>query len=241
MIEIVDGIHRLGTSYHNFYVITEGGKATVIDAGCSKEWPKLVAGLGQIGLAPDDVEAIIATHSHADHLGFGREAANAGVTIKVHEAEEARALGRYQGKSAVAVSDLPLLRPGTWKFLIAVLRVGITKRPPLDSVETFTDGETLDLPGSPTVIHTPGHTEGHASFHLAKRGVLFSGDALVTRDILGSRTLRAQMLGDEFHNDPARARESLGRLAGIDAHLILPGHGDPLHTSPADAVRAVRA
>jgi hypothetical protein len=42
---IVDGIHRLGTSYHNFYVITEGGKATVVDAGCSKEvkpWTSLV-------------------------------------------------------------------------------------------------------------------------------------------------------------------------------------------------------
>jgi glyoxylase-like metal-dependent hydrolase (beta-lactamase superfamily II) len=88
------------------------------------------------------------------------------------------------------------------------------------------------------VIHTPGHTEGHASFHLTKRGVLFSGDAFVTRDILGRRTLRAQMLGDEFDNDPARARGSPGRLAGIDAHLILPGNGDLLHASPAEAVHA---
>lgn len=71
MRDITPGIHRLGSSHHNFYVITEGGKATVIDAGCSKEWPKLVEGLTAIGLALNDVEAIIVTHAHADHIGFG--------------------------------------------------------------------------------------------------------------------------------------------------------------------------
>ena len=41
MHQVGEGIYRLGTVIHNFYVIAEGGKATVVDAGCSKEFPKL--------------------------------------------------------------------------------------------------------------------------------------------------------------------------------------------------------
>lgn len=239
MIEVAEGIHRLGTDYHNFYVVTEGGKATVVDAGCSKEWPKLVDGLSKLALAPTDVEAIIVTHAHADHLGFGKEAAGAGLAIKVHEEEKTRALGTYKGKAAVKPTELPLYRLDTLKFLIALLRVGIMKQPPLAEVETFRDGDTLNLPGSPTVIHTPGHTEGHASFVFPDRRVLFSGDALVTRDLLSDSATQPQMLGDKFHNNPSLARESLSRLAKVDADLILPGHGDPLRSSPADAVGAM--
>ena len=44
MYQVGDGIYRLGTAIHNFYVIAEGGKATVIDAGCSKELPKTRTG-----------------------------------------------------------------------------------------------------------------------------------------------------------------------------------------------------
>jgi glyoxylase-like metal-dependent hydrolase (beta-lactamase superfamily II) len=32
------------------------------------------------------------------------------------------------------------------------------------------------------VIECPGHTFGHCALHLADRDVLFTGDALVTRD-----------------------------------------------------------
>ena len=50
MDQVGDGIYRLGTVIHNFYLIAEGGKATVVDAGCSKELPKLEQGLASIGM-----------------------------------------------------------------------------------------------------------------------------------------------------------------------------------------------
>ena len=43
-------IHRQGTAAHNWYIVEDAGKATVIDAGCSKEFPHLVKGLAAIGL-----------------------------------------------------------------------------------------------------------------------------------------------------------------------------------------------
>ena len=39
MDQVGDGIYRLGTAIHNFCVIAEGGKATVIDAGCPRSSP----------------------------------------------------------------------------------------------------------------------------------------------------------------------------------------------------------
>jgi len=240
MKEIGDRIYRLGSSYHNFYVIEEAGKVTVIDAGGSKEWSKLVDGLAEIGLAPVDVEAVIATHAHADHIGFGRTATEAGLDVRVHEAEEERALGRYQGKSAVGLTDLPLLRIATWRFLLTLMKAGVMKQPPLEAVTTVVDGERLDLPGSPTVVHTPGHTEGHVVFHVPSRSTVFTGDALATRDLLGPATVRPQMMPDIFHNDPALAHRSLERIAALDASLVLPGHGDPYNGSAAAAVAAAR-
>jgi glyoxylase-like metal-dependent hydrolase (beta-lactamase superfamily II) len=238
MIEIADRTYRLGSSHHNFYVLTEGGKATVVDAGCFKEWPTLVAGLGEIGLGADDVEAIIVTHAHADHIGFGREAQENGLRVQVHEDEETRALGTYEGTTAIKPTQMPLWRPAVWSFLVALLKVGILKHPALDSVETFTDGETLDLPGRPRVIHTPGHTEGHASFLVGS--ILFSGDALVMQDLFGRDRSTPFVMQDAFHNDPARVRESLGLLEAVDAELVLPGHGEPFAGSPAEMVRLAR-
>jgi glyoxylase-like metal-dependent hydrolase (beta-lactamase superfamily II) len=240
MIELAPGVHRLGSSHHNFYVISEGGRATVIDAGCSKEWPKLVTGLAEIGMTPVDVEAILVTHAHADHIGFGREAQSHGVEVDVHELEVPRALGTYEGKAAISPTQMPLWKPATWRFLIALLKVGILTQPALDSVETFTDGESLDLPGRPTVVHTPGHTEGHSSFLLPERRMLFTGDAIIMQDLFGKDRSTPQVMIEPFHNDIAQVAESLDVLAAVDADLVLPGHGDPFEGSPAEMVSLAR-
>jgi len=241
MRHIRPDLYRLGSGYHNFYVFVEGGKATVVDAGCSKEWPDLVDCLASIGLTPQDVEAIIVTHAHADHIGFGREAADHHVRVEVHEEEEPRALGTYEGKAAVAPTELPLWRLQTWRFSIALIRAGVMKQPRLRSVETFSDGEILDLPGRPRVVHTPGHTEGHCAFLFSDRGVLCSGDALVTQNLLKRRERGPQLLPSMFHNDPDLTRESLTILERLEADLILPGHGTPFPGTPAEAVAIARS
>lgn len=237
MEQVADGIHRLGTSIHGFYILAEGGKATVVDAGCSREWTKLVSGLAQLGLQPDDVEAILITHVHADHFGFAAKAASEGLSVKVHVDDLVRAEGRYEGKAAVQVSDLNLLKPATWRFILPLAIAGVRSMEHTDDVETVTDGEVLDLPGRPLVVHTPGHTEGHAAYHLPDRRITFTGDALATMGVLGGPS-GPQLMPEIFHNDPALARESLARLAALDSDLLLPGHGDALTMPIADAVAA---
>jgi glyoxylase-like metal-dependent hydrolase (beta-lactamase superfamily II) len=59
----------------------------------------------------------------------------------------------------------------------AILRGGL-RAPKLQRVATFGDRATLDVPGSPRVILTPGHPPGSAVLHVASRNALFVGDAL---------------------------------------------------------------
>jgi glyoxylase-like metal-dependent hydrolase (beta-lactamase superfamily II) len=109
-----------------------------------------------------------------------------------------------------------------------------------DSVSTFGDGDRLDLPGGPVVVHTPGHTEGHVMFHVPDRGLLFAGDGPATMDLLGFGT-GPQMLDSRFHLDADQADTSLDRLVDLEADLLRLGHGQPWHGTPAAAVEAIRS
>jgi len=238
MQQVAEGIYQLGSTHHNFYLLTAGGKATVIDAGCSKELSKLEAGLAQLGMTRDDVEAIVLTHAHADHMGFAAEAEKLGTEIRASEPEAPIATGEIEGH-AIKPMQMPLWRLGTWRFIIALAREGILSAPNVESVVTFSDGEVLDLPGRPRAVYTPGHTIGHAAFYLPEAKTVFSGDAIATRDLFSEST-GPQLMPDKFHTDPALARASLDVLAGIDAELLLPGHGHPLRGPIKDAVAAAR-
>jgi glyoxylase-like metal-dependent hydrolase (beta-lactamase superfamily II) len=237
MDRITDQITRLGTHAHNFYVVAEGGKATVVDAGCVRELPKLEKALAEIELGLDDVEAVLVTHAHADHFGFAAEAIEKGVTVKVHEDEATRAAGTYEGRFAVSPSELPMYKPAVLRNFLPMVVAGVMDVRHTDDFETVTDGEALDLPGRPTVVHTPGHTEGHAAFHSPSLDAVFTGDALATMPLLGGPH-GPQLIEDPFHLDPAQARESLARLATLDAGLVLPGHGQPMRVPIAEAVAA---
>ena len=60
---------------------------------------------------------------------------------------------------------------------------------------------TLDLPGSPQIIHVPGHTPGSIAVHVPAVDAVFVGDALTTGHVLTGAT------GPQ----PARSRSSRSR------------------------------
>lgn len=232
---VADGVYRLGTGSHNFYVVTDGDEATVIDGGCSREWPKLIAGLDSIGLSLDSVSALVATHAHADHFGIAKRASDEGIEVRVHEGEETRAIGTYEGRFAVTPTELPILSLRTWRNFFPLIMAGIMRMDHLERVGTFRDGDRLDVAGNPVSVHTPGHTEGHTMFHCPQVGVLFTGDGMATMNIIGN-SVGPQMMDDRFHQNPDQARASLSRIEGLDADLLLPGHGRPWSGSPSAAL-----
>jgi glyoxylase-like metal-dependent hydrolase (beta-lactamase superfamily II) len=240
MHQVATDTYSLGTAGHNFYILRDGDEATIIDAGCSREWRKLVHGLDSIGLSLDAVAGIVATHSHADHLGFGKTAMKNGLSVAVHEAEESRALGTYTGRFAASATEIPFLNLNALKTFLPMIVAGVMKFEHLDEVDTFRDGDCLDFPGHPVAVHTPGHTEGHTMFHCPERGLLFTGDGLITMDLIGPGT-GPQLIERRFNLDHELASSSLDRVVELEAELLLPGHGEPWVGSPAEAVALAHA
>lgn len=106
-------------------------------------------------------------------------------------------------------------------------------------VSTFGDGETVDVPGRPRLIHAPGHTPGCSALLLEARRVLLAGDVVVTRNPLTGRT-GPQVMPSAFNRDTPQALRSLDVLDPIPADLVLPGHGEPWTGTPAEAARLAR-
>lgn len=77
-------------------------------------------------------------------------------------------------------------------------------------------------------------------FHCPEAGILFTGDGLVTMDLLGPGK-GPQPMRPVFDVDTSQARASLDRIVDLEAELLLPGHGDSWVGSPADAVAMARS
>ena len=213
---VAEGVHRLGSKLVNYYLVEDGDALTVIDAGLPGLRPSLDATLAALGRAPGDIQALVLTHAHNDHVGIAEKLrAEAGVPVHVHRADEQRARTLKQPKGDGPI--LPLLRHATaWRLLWHFATNGRPKK--IAEVTTFGDGDVLDVPG---------------------RGVLFAGDAMNSRNPATGRE-GPQPMPSAFNTSTPQALESLANLEGLDAGVVLFGHGDPWHDGPAAAVARAR-
>jgi quercetin dioxygenase-like cupin family protein len=76
------------------------------------------------------------------------------------------------------------------------------------------------------VISLPWYSRGSIEFFMPDRGTCFSGDALVTLNLL-TRRRPSCLAGPSRKTDSRQALASLDWLKGLQAELLLPGHGDP--------------
>lgn len=232
---LAPNLHRVGNDLVACYLVSDERGVTLIDAGLRGQWRELLTELTAMGRSTRDLRAVLLTHGDSDHVGFAeRLRREYGVPVWVHQEDAARARGEAKQSAGLGrVRPGPLLR-----FLWFGAVHGGLRTTHLAEVRTLSGGETLDVPGSPTVVPLPGHSPGSVAFHVPAVDAVFVGDALTTRNVLTGARGPAPA---PFTDDPERALQSLAAIEGLGACWVLPGHGAPWDGGVAAAVRRVRA
>jgi glyoxylase-like metal-dependent hydrolase (beta-lactamase superfamily II) len=238
-MEVAAGVHRLTRGVCNFYLVEDGGKLVLVDAGAPSDWKLFVETASSLGRRLEDLDAIVVTHAHSDHTGFAERArTEAGSAVWIHGADEGVAkTGKEPGNDGKISSYL--FEAEFYRTLFSLVPRGAWKIVPIAEVSTFADGEVIDVPGRPRAVHAPGHTAGSSALVLEDRRIAMSGDTLVTRNPFTGR-VGPQVMPAALNRDTDEALRSLDRLEGLGADLVLPGHGEPWTDGMAEAVRAAR-
>ena len=238
-MQVADGVHRLTGGVCNFYLIEDGGRLVLVDAGAPRDWDLLVRALPALGRGLGDLDAVLLTHAHSDHTGLAeRVRATASEPDRIHQADDAQPKRAKPGNNDGRASAY-LLRVEFYRTVLSLARRGATRLIPIREVSTFADGETLEVPGRPRVVHAPGHTPGCAALLLEGRRVLLTGDVLATRNPLTGR-VGPQVMPSGLNRDTPMALRSLDVLDTITADVLLPGHGEPWTGGAPEAARRAR-
>lgn len=137
-----------------FVVRNEGsGKALIVDPG---EEPERI--LAEVEATGAEVEAILITHCHFDHIGaVAPVARETGAPVYCPQIE------------------VPLLAD----IMSFVPFAGFGPYESYEADETVKGGETLELAGlTLDVLFTPGHSPGHVTYSVRGEEAIFSGDVL---------------------------------------------------------------
>ena len=238
--DVVEGVHRIEDSYTNWFIIEGDGRLAVVDAGVRPSWDSLSAALLTLGRQHAEVEALVLTHAHFDHIGFAERArSRLGVPVWVHENDVPLTKQPRQYGHELSPLRYVATQPKALRIVVSFLRTKAFWPQPMAEVRRYSSDGTLPVPGSPRIVFTPGHTLGHCSLHLPERDVVISGDALVTLDPYtgwgGPRTVARAATADS-----ERALASLEPLAKTGAATLLPGHGEPRTYGVERAVEEAR-
>ncbi|QIG39875.1 MBL fold metallo-hydrolase [Microbacterium sp. 4R-513] len=234
---VAEGVYRLHKAGVNCYLVVAGDGMTLIDAGVPGTWPLLERALGEVRARASDIDAVILTHGHFDHVGLSRRLADEhGVESHIHPADALLAQHPYRYAHESPRWLYPFRHPGGIPILAAMAAAGAFGVKGITPVVDVVPTQPLEVPGGLVPVWSPGHTNGHCGFHLVDRGILFSGDALVTLDPYTGRT-GPRVVARAATADASTALVSLQNLGATEATLVLPGHGRPYE---GDVRRAVK-
>lgn len=159
------------TSIHiNCYLVRSGGRTILIDAGAGgfKQWGgRLKTNLLLAGIQPSEIDAILLTHAHPDHVGGLMDASGEAVFPNAELVAHHQEVAFWQDDGNL--SRAPERARGN--FLVARQAFDGYR----DRLRTFEGGEVL--PGI-TAMPLPGHTAGHTGYRLdsGDKSLLVWGD-----------------------------------------------------------------
>jgi glyoxylase-like metal-dependent hydrolase (beta-lactamase superfamily II) len=183
----------VGTLAENCFLLRRHGSDRVLVVDPGEEAERILAAAGEIG----EVEAILLTHCHFDHIGAVTPVAAATGAPVYCPAIEVPIL-------ADIMAFVPWAEFGPYESY--------------EADETVAGGETLALAGLELdVVFTPGHSPGHVTYSVRGEQAIFSGDVLFQGSV--GRV-------DQPGGDGPTLIESIGTLLDThpDETVVHPGH-----------------
>jgi len=220
--EVARGVYQVGLRGVSVFLIDAGDGLVLVDAGLKGSPPRITEAIYSLGRLPQDVVAIVVTHTHRDHVGgLAEMKRRTGAEVWMHPADAAlvrdglygRPFGPGHDRASRAVSRAMNLLPPS-------------KGEPVAVAHEVSDGEVLPFDGL-RAVHTPGHTAGHLALLLPREGgVLFVGDA-------ASNMLHPGL--SPLNEDVAVARRGLSKLAALEFEVACFAHGRALRNGASRA------
>lgn len=179
-------------------VLIRGKRNVVVDPGNHHTgfYGQLRLALKRFDLAFNDIDIVVATHSHHDHFASA---------------------GLFHGKELV-------VGEGELEFSRATIggpeTDAVTHR--LGGVRTVPVQGELELCAGVRAVSTPGHTPGHICVVAENESerYLMTGDAAMTRGEFEGGVLSHWYLPEQL----AEMQQSLSRMQSMNPSIVLPGH-----------------
>lgn len=207
------------------YLIREGDRLALVEAGTANTVPHILAAIEQLGLTPDHLDYVMPTHIHLDH------AAGAGAVMQA--CPNAQLIIHPRGASHMI--DPAKLEAGTravygdekydelYGQLIPISEDRVTQAGDMFSFDF--NGRTL------TFMDTPGHAKHHFCIHDSRSNSVFSGDTFGLSYRMFD-TDDGQILHfvttTPVHFDPEAMRESIHRIANMKPEAVYLTHYGPV-------------
>ena len=216
-------LHTISLGMVNCFAL-KGEKVILIDAGVSGRMQRFLEGLKVADLEPGDIDLLLFTHGHMDHVGLAREILEMSNAQTACHQLERDSLENGKGNPPRGTNTLGKLVAALIKFMpeggSSSIKIDIT----------FGDEDFIladyGIPGK--VVYTPGHTLGSVSV------LLDSGEAIVGDLAMNAMKLRGKPGLPIFAEDVNRVKESWQKLLDLGAQTIYPSHGEPF---PAEILR----
>ena len=237
-----EGIHRLAiptpfaVGRVNVYLI-EDEPLTLVDAGPNSgtSFDALQRGVAGLGHSLEDIDLVILTHQHIDHLGLvslvaghsGAEVAaiDAAVPYVENYSDEAQADDDFAYdmmlRHGIPEDVATALRSVSRAFQAWGSRAEVTR--------VLHDGDEMRFRDRTLrVHHRPGHSPTDTVFHDSERGILVAADHLLKHISSNPLITRPRDGSGERPQALVTYLESLRATRAMDVELVLPGHGEPI-------------